>query len=298
MQRLRADSGITGSALSFAASHGGAAFAPGGPDDELLRFVIEVKGYRDEDAKAKKDTILGVDVRGRSWTRKVNYRTSHQIQAYADRLPGARLADVAGNIGDRGGTVTTLAVPPPGGFTAPVAPPTTLPQHVPGTTGSSRTGCHRSGAARSSRGCAGLSAPPSCVRRARPVRNSRVRRPGVFSARGIHRMTPRHGRRLRLLILWSSLALSISTLATADESLDAALGSAVGGGLGAFLGNELAGREGAILGGAAGAATGAALATRDQQDERRRIYRQPSARRYAPGRGGCPPGLAKQGRCR
>jgi hypothetical protein len=99
------------------------------------------------------------------------------------------------------------------------------------------------------------------------------------------------------VILCGSLALSISTLAAADESLDAALGSAVGGGLGAFLGNELAGREGAILGGAAGAATGAALATRDQQDDRRRVYRQPSASRYAPRRGGCPPGLAKQGRC-
>ena len=38
---------------------------------------------------------LGVDVRGRSRTLKVNYRTSHQIRAHADRLLGARLAHEA-----------------------------------------------------------------------------------------------------------------------------------------------------------------------------------------------------------
>ena len=40
---------------------------------------------------------LGVDIRGRSRTLRVNYRTSHQIRAQADRLLGPEVADVDGN---------------------------------------------------------------------------------------------------------------------------------------------------------------------------------------------------------
>jgi mRNA-degrading endonuclease RelE of RelBE toxin-antitoxin system len=40
---------------------------------------------------------LGVDVRGRSRTLRVNYRTSHQIRAQADRLLGASVSDADGN---------------------------------------------------------------------------------------------------------------------------------------------------------------------------------------------------------
>lgn len=40
---------------------------------------------------------LGVDIRGRSSTLRVNYRTSHQIRMQADRLLGAEIADVDGN---------------------------------------------------------------------------------------------------------------------------------------------------------------------------------------------------------
>jgi superfamily I DNA/RNA helicase len=40
---------------------------------------------------------LGVDVRGRSRTLCINYRTSHQIRAHADRLLGPEIADVDGN---------------------------------------------------------------------------------------------------------------------------------------------------------------------------------------------------------
>ena len=40
---------------------------------------------------------LGVDVRGRSHTLRINYRTSHQIRRQADRLLPAELADVDGN---------------------------------------------------------------------------------------------------------------------------------------------------------------------------------------------------------
>src|ERR1039457_4280066 len=40
---------------------------------------------------------LGVDVRGRSSTLKINYRTSHQIRITADRLLGPEVSDVDAN---------------------------------------------------------------------------------------------------------------------------------------------------------------------------------------------------------
>lgn len=55
----------------------------------------------------------GVDVRGRSTTLKVNYRTSHQIRSQADRLLDPQLADVDGNPEDRRGTVSMFNGPPP-----------------------------------------------------------------------------------------------------------------------------------------------------------------------------------------
>jgi superfamily I DNA/RNA helicase len=54
-----------------------------------------------------------VDIRGRSRTLQVNYRTSHQIRARADRLLGPSLADVDGNLEERGGTVSVFNGPPP-----------------------------------------------------------------------------------------------------------------------------------------------------------------------------------------
>lgn len=56
---------------------------------------------------------LGVDVRGRSRTLTVNYRTSHQIRAQADRLLGEEIADVDGNAEARKGTVSVFNGPPP-----------------------------------------------------------------------------------------------------------------------------------------------------------------------------------------
>lgn len=44
---------------------------------------------------------LGVDIRGRSQTLRINYRTSHQIRRQADRLLGPEVADVDGNVDDR-----------------------------------------------------------------------------------------------------------------------------------------------------------------------------------------------------
>jgi superfamily I DNA/RNA helicase/mRNA-degrading endonuclease RelE of RelBE toxin-antitoxin system len=56
---------------------------------------------------------LGVDVRGRSRTLHLNYRTSHQIRQQADRLLGPELADVDGNREDRRGTVSVFNGPAP-----------------------------------------------------------------------------------------------------------------------------------------------------------------------------------------
>jgi mRNA-degrading endonuclease RelE of RelBE toxin-antitoxin system len=56
---------------------------------------------------------LGVDVRGRSRTLRVNYRTSHQIRAQADRLLGAELADADGNSEPRKDTVSVFNGPVP-----------------------------------------------------------------------------------------------------------------------------------------------------------------------------------------
>jgi superfamily I DNA/RNA helicase len=56
---------------------------------------------------------LGVDIRGRSRTLKVNYRTSHQIRRHADRLLGPVTADVDGNEEDRSHTVSVFNGPTP-----------------------------------------------------------------------------------------------------------------------------------------------------------------------------------------
>lgn len=56
---------------------------------------------------------LGVDVRGRSRTLRVNYRTSHQIRQQADRLLGPVVTDVDGNKEDRSDTVSVFNGPPP-----------------------------------------------------------------------------------------------------------------------------------------------------------------------------------------
>lgn len=55
----------------------------------------------------------GVDVRGRSRTLKINYRTSHQIRTQADRLLGADVTDVDGNVETRNGTVSVFNGPDP-----------------------------------------------------------------------------------------------------------------------------------------------------------------------------------------
>jgi hypothetical protein len=56
---------------------------------------------------------LGVDIRGRSRTLRVNYRTSHQIRQQTDRLLGPAVADVDDNREDRSDTISVFNGPQP-----------------------------------------------------------------------------------------------------------------------------------------------------------------------------------------
>jgi superfamily I DNA/RNA helicase/mRNA-degrading endonuclease RelE of RelBE toxin-antitoxin system len=56
---------------------------------------------------------VGVDIRGRSRTLTVNYRTSHQIRQHADHLLGPEVADVDGISENRKGTISVFNGPAP-----------------------------------------------------------------------------------------------------------------------------------------------------------------------------------------
>lgn len=56
---------------------------------------------------------LGVDIRGRSKTLRINYRTSHQIRTRADRLLDNELSDVDGNLERRSGAISIFDGPDP-----------------------------------------------------------------------------------------------------------------------------------------------------------------------------------------
>lgn len=56
---------------------------------------------------------LGLDIRGRSHSLKVNYRTSHQIRAMADRLLPAAITDMDGIEEGRRGTISIFDGPEP-----------------------------------------------------------------------------------------------------------------------------------------------------------------------------------------
>jgi len=57
--------------------------------------------------------LLGVDIRGRSRTLNINYRTSHQIRSQADLLLGPEVSDVDGNMESRKGTISVFNGPEP-----------------------------------------------------------------------------------------------------------------------------------------------------------------------------------------
>ncbi len=56
---------------------------------------------------------LGVDVRGRSKTLHINYRTSHQIRMQADKLLDPELSDIDGITEKRGGAISVFNGPSP-----------------------------------------------------------------------------------------------------------------------------------------------------------------------------------------
>ena len=56
---------------------------------------------------------LGIDIRGRSRTLRVNYRTSHQIRMQSDRLLDPEISDVDGDVQERRGTVSVFNGPKP-----------------------------------------------------------------------------------------------------------------------------------------------------------------------------------------
>lgn len=58
-------------------------------------------------------SAVGLDLRGRCRTLRINYRTSHQIRQQADRLLDPQIADVDGNTDDRRGTTSVFNGPPP-----------------------------------------------------------------------------------------------------------------------------------------------------------------------------------------
>jgi mRNA-degrading endonuclease RelE of RelBE toxin-antitoxin system len=86
-----------------------AAITPGGPD--ALFFAGDLGQRIFQEPFSWK--ALGVDIRGRSRTLKVNYRTSHQIKQAADRLLPKTVQDVDGNEQDRRGTVSVFNGPDP-----------------------------------------------------------------------------------------------------------------------------------------------------------------------------------------
>jgi superfamily I DNA/RNA helicase/mRNA-degrading endonuclease RelE of RelBE toxin-antitoxin system len=56
---------------------------------------------------------LGIDIRGRSRTLRINYRISHQIRMQADRLLAPELSDVDGNTENRSDTISVFNGPKP-----------------------------------------------------------------------------------------------------------------------------------------------------------------------------------------
>ena len=56
---------------------------------------------------------LGVEIRGRSRTLKINYRTSHQIRKRSDLLLGTEISDIDGNTEERSSTISVFNGPEP-----------------------------------------------------------------------------------------------------------------------------------------------------------------------------------------
>ncbi len=86
-----------------------AAIAPGGADTFFFAGDLGQRIFQQPFSWKE----MGVDVRGRSSTLTVNYRTSHQIRQAADRLLPNAVQDVDGNADQRGKTVSVFNGPAP-----------------------------------------------------------------------------------------------------------------------------------------------------------------------------------------
>ena len=86
-----------------------AALAPAGPDALFFAGDLGQRIFQQPFSWA----ALGVDVRGRSSTLIMNYRTSHQIRRMADRLLPASVQDVDGVGDERDRTVSVFNGPVP-----------------------------------------------------------------------------------------------------------------------------------------------------------------------------------------
>ena len=104
-------------------------------------------------------------------------------------------------------------------------------------------------------------------------------------------------KQITTLLLGVGLSLA-SGAALADDTLENANGGGLGGAAGAAIGNEIGGQTGAIVGGGLGGAGGAVVADQlgddDDYDRHDDHYRDHD---HGHRGHGCPPGLAKQGRC-
>jgi superfamily I DNA/RNA helicase len=90
-----------------------------------MRFLVALAGGQDDGLFFAGDLgqrifqmpfswkVLGIDVRGRSSTLRINYRTAHQIRAQADRLLPQSIADVDGLVESRRGTISVFDTAPP-----------------------------------------------------------------------------------------------------------------------------------------------------------------------------------------
>lgn len=85
--------------------------AIGGAQDDCLFFAGDLGQRIFQEPFSWKQ--LGIDIRGRSKTLKVNYRTSHQIRSDADRLLPTALRDVDDIEDERNGTVSIFNGPTP-----------------------------------------------------------------------------------------------------------------------------------------------------------------------------------------
>lgn len=102
---------VSVSQLRFLAAVAGVGHADGAPKPNSLFFAGDLGQRIFQSPFSWKS--LGVDVRGRSKTLHINYRTSHQIRMQADKLLGPEVSDVDGNTEDRRGTVSVFNGPVP-----------------------------------------------------------------------------------------------------------------------------------------------------------------------------------------